>query len=791
MQMNDALERAKTILERLENVKKTSNGWTARCPCHDDKHNSLSISIGDDGYILIHDHARCKTERILTTIGLDMQILFPKVKKTEKKVIATYDYTDVNGKLIHQTIRYEPKGFSQRRPDGKGGWIYSLKGIKPEIYNHPKVRKAINKGERVYKPEGEKDCDNLEKLGLTATTSPMGAGKWQPHYNEYLRNGYICIIPDNDEVGKKHSEQVASSLYGIAKSIKIIELPGLPEKGDVTDFFHTNGKKKGLQLLNELVENTPEWKPQKENDIDEWETPLPFDVFNLPKFPTDCLTPWVADYVKAISEETQTPEDMAAVATLGVLSIPCNKVYKVEGKLGWYEPTPLYCAAIARPGERKSAIMTHVTKILYEYESQTNEQLKPEIAKNQTEKSMLEKELERLKATAAKKGSYESRQEALEKAEELETFEDIKPLRLLADDVSPEKLTSLLADNNGRMAIVSAEGGIFDIMSGRYSQNMNIDVFLKAHAGDTLRVDRVGRSSDYIKEPSLSLVLTIQPDVLTGIMQNSSFRGRGLTARFLYSIPTSKVGMRNIESNSTPEYIKTKYSCNLRALLDVKVPETPYIIKLSREAYKLSIDFAKKLEPRLIGDLEHIADWASKLHGAILRIAGILHVAEHATGKPWEHEISKETLSNAVKIGEYFIEHAKAAFAMMGADKNIDGCKYVLKWLEKQNDTELKKRDIFRGNRGRFKEVAEIEPVLKLLCEYGYLKEYEQSREGAGRKPDKIYKVNPLFQTSIPMDYMDRMDTINNSSEFSPISPISPQDTNIENEDFNVYEGVI
>ena len=131
-------------------------------------------------------------------------------------------------------------------------------------------------------------------------------------------------------------------------------------------------------------------------------------------------------------------------------------------------------------------------------------------------------------------------------------------------------------------------------------------------------------------------------------------------------------------------------------------------------------------------------------------------------------------------IGRYFIEHAKAAFTLMGTDKNIDGCKYVLKWLNQQGQTELKKRDIFRGNRGRFKEVAEIEPVLKLLCEYGYLREYELSKNGAGRKPDKIYKVNPLFLTSDTMDRMDTMDRIAKQCEFSPISPFSPQDTEIK-----------
>lgn len=280
--------------------------------------------------------------------------------------------------------------------------------------------------------------------------------------------------------------------------------------------------------INQQYEKTyEEWQPQneKENAIDSWEIPLPFDTFILPKFPTSCLPSWVAEYVKAVSEETQTPEDMPAVATLGVLSIPCNKIYKIEGKTGWHEPTALYCSTIARPGERKSAIMSHVTRPLYDYEAEENERLSPDIARNATDKEILKKELEKLKEKAAKTGDREIRQEALEKAEELETFAEMKPLRLSADDVSPEKLTGLLADNDGRMAIISAEGGLFDTMAGRYSQSINIDVFLKAHAGDTLRVDRVGRIGEYIKEPALSLVLAIQPDVLTGVMQNSSFRG--------------------------------------------------------------------------------------------------------------------------------------------------------------------------------------------------------------------------------------------------------------------------
>ena len=771
-------------LNKISNIKKQGDGFTGKCPGHDDKQNSLSITEGLDGRVLLHCHAGCSTEKIVEVMGLKVSDLFPDKEPNGRKQVAEYPYKDLAGNIVHKTIRFEPKGFTQCRPDGKGGWIYNLKDIKPILYNLQRVTEAISKGETVYVAEGEKDCDNMGKLSLAATTSPMGAGKWQDHYSDYLINANTVIIPDNDAVGKSHSEQIAKSLQGKAKSIKIIDLtkglPELPQKGDITDFFRILGKIKGLEFLKRLVDNTEEWElqeMQQEEPQEPWEAPIPFDNFNLPSFPTNCFPDWVAEYIEAVAEDTQTPEDMAAVVALGILSVPCNKIYKVEGKPGWQEPTNLFSTVIAKPGERKSAIMAHMTKPIYEYEAEESERLKSDIARNQAEKKILEGESNKLQAVASKDNTALNRAAALDKAEELSKFEDISQARLTCDDISPEKLAGLLADHNGRMAIVSAEGGIFDIMSGRYSQGTNIDVFLKGHAGDPLRVDRIGRSSEYISEPALSMSITIQPDVLTGIMSNSSFRGRGLTARFLYSIPSSKVGARSIECKSLPEYVKSAYCRNIRALLDIKVPETPYILKLSHEAYKLSIEFAKELEPRLIDDLEHIADWASKLHGAILRIAGILHVTEHADQRPWEYDISAGTLHNASMVGRYFIEHAKAAFALMGADKNVDECKYVLRWIEKQGQSELKKRDILRGNR-RFKNVEELEPILKALCEYGYLKEFGQQRDGAVKIFDKSYKVNPLISSPISKDTRD---TQENYDSVSHVSHVSHKDTTSKN----------
>ena len=109
-----------------------------------------------------------------------------------REIVSTYDYTDENGKLLFQTVRYEPKDFRQRRPDGNGGWIWNLKGVPRVLYRLPEVLKA----QVVCVAEGEKDCDNLCKLGFTATTNPIGAGKWRVEYGDVLRGKDALILDE-------------------------------------------------------------------------------------------------------------------------------------------------------------------------------------------------------------------------------------------------------------------------------------------------------------------------------------------------------------------------------------------------------------------------------------------------------------------------------------------------------------------------------------------------------------------------------------------------------------------
>src|SRR6266849_5709232 len=231
-----------TVLSRLKGVKKTSNGWDALCPAHDDSTPSLGVAVTEDGTVLLKCRSQgCSADDICKAIGLTLADLFPARGRNgasgSMNIVATYDYVNADGKLLYQVVRLDPKDFRFRRPDprGKDGWTWNLKGIKRVLYRLPEVLKAVAEGRPVFVVEGEKDADRLARLGFTATTNPGGAGKWDKAYSEILRGAIVVLLPDNDGAGQKHAGLVALNLQGKASLIKIVNLPGLPPKGDVSD----------------------------------------------------------------------------------------------------------------------------------------------------------------------------------------------------------------------------------------------------------------------------------------------------------------------------------------------------------------------------------------------------------------------------------------------------------------------------------------------------------------------------------------------------------------------------
>jgi predicted P-loop ATPase len=261
-------EDARKIVEKLGGRWHGSYG-TACCPAHDDKDPSLSISQTKDGQILWHCHAGCAQADVQQAlvegcfIGATVENGPEKTRPSE--LAAEYSYHDRDGRLLYQVVRSRSKKFQQRRPDGQGGWIWNLRGVKRVPYRLPELIESGNG--LVFVVEGEKDVDALMALGLAATCNPGGANKWRADFAEYLAERDVVILPDNDEPGRKHARAVYKSLLPASRSVRIVELPDLPPKGDVSDWLVKGGTR---DRLLELVDRATQQPPNLQKGHRDW-----------------------------------------------------------------------------------------------------------------------------------------------------------------------------------------------------------------------------------------------------------------------------------------------------------------------------------------------------------------------------------------------------------------------------------------------------------------------------------------------------------------------------------------
>lgn len=515
------------------------------------------------------------------------------------------------------------------------------------------------------------------------------------------------------------------------------------------EFYKPSAKRPEPAVSSDLSAKRPEATNSSESPFPA--EPIPLESVTLPPFPVDALPKDIADYVLAVSESTQTPVDLPAAASIAVLSIGLQKKYVIKPKADWTEPLNTFIGIFMPPSERKSAVCSAMVKPINDYEREWNEAHSAEIDFSASEKNILESKLKAVESQAAKgKADIADVREA---SKQLSDFREKKPLRYYVDDVTPEKLGSIIAENNGKAAIFTPEGGIFDLLKGMYTRHVNIDVFLKGYSGDSIRVDRIGRGSETVYDPALTVMLMAQPGVLAGVMENENFRGRGLTARFLYSVPESRVGTRKYRSAPISGDVRCRYDRCVRNILQDDPPDPPETILLSKEADMLLEAFAVELEPKLRKEYADISEWAGKLVGNIARIAGLLYRASVRIDRNSMTEagnlvVSGKIMENAIRIGRYFIEHARMAFSILGADENIRKCKYVLNAISQQDATELSRRDVLRMCRS-FKSVEDLQPTLDQLVEYGYLAEKScEKSSGKGRPASAVYIVNPcVFRT--------------------------------------------
>lgn len=500
------------------------------------------------------------------------------------------------------------------------------------------------------------------------------------------------------------------------------KLPGAPEikKTDMDAFIAAN--------------SLPELHVDEEG---EWLEPRPIDAVATPgPFPVEVLPDWIADRVRNVAESVSTPVDLPAMVALGALATACMGKVTVGIKDDYIEETNLYLAIAMPPSSGKSPVFKRMTKALYEAEAEFRELAEPKILAAQNNVKAVEKEV----AKAINRGADASEITSLSKAEHEARKAVPSSPQLISDDATPEAFAELLDANEGRMAIMSTEGGPFEMMAGRYSEGnkSRLEVYLGAWSGDTVRVNRIRRDEPIIIPKALaSLLVTVQPVVLQDLAKD--MRGKGLTARIMYSLPPHH--RKDYRAPSEPQDVAEEYDRRLGALVR-KWRSVTYgtTLMLAPQARERWMDFAQEISDRTMGDLAGVAEWVGKMTASVARVAALLHVAAGTD----TNEISEARIVDAIKVGEYWLEHALAVHELWDVDGTTRRAHAVIEHVHAAGELTFKPRDVYFSDRRTFPDRGAFDDAVALLIDAGWVRLVEGKHGAHGSSKDApTYEMNP------------------------------------------------
>ncbi|MDI6915741.1 MAG: YfjI family protein [Desulfitobacteriaceae bacterium] len=502
-----------------------------------------------------------------------------------------------------------------------------------------------------------------------------------------------------------------------------------------------------------------QWTP---DTIEDWPDPEPLiPEINLPKFPTEVLPAILREFSQEESEFTQTPSELTGLLSIAACGLTVSKRFIVEAAPGWVEPLNLYVMVIMESGTRKTAVAQAVMEPLVAWEMNQTRSLAPEIANARNLRDINDGLLTRLKSELMKTSDERRRVDLQNKLNETSRSmneQDIPTMpRLLADDVTPEKLVVLLAEQKGRLGILSTEGNIVEIMAGRYADGrQNLEVFLKAHSREDIRDDRISRKSNFVHHAALTMALAVQPDVINTMAATTTARERGLMGRFLYAVPPRMLGKRKIHTEPVSPATRQAYHELIEHLLNdpgLRDGSGEYIaetISFSTEAQTTFDAFRLWLENELNpwGGLGNLPDWGSKLAGAVARLSGIFWLIEtegHPARKPIPNEIAERTIRLAQ---EFLVPHAQHIYRIFDTESATKGALRLLDWIRDKGISEFSARDSFNQLRkGKHLDtMAKMTAALNRLLETGHIRAIED-RGGyprhAGRPESQRFVVHP------------------------------------------------
>jgi replicative DNA helicase len=484
-------------------------------------------------------------------------------------------------------------------------------------------------------------------------------------------------------------------------------------------------------------------------EVEPWPEPIPIGSTTAPApFPLDAFPSWVADQCAQAAVEMQLTPDLAAQLAITCLSVVTASRLEIQVRGRWVEGTVTYIVTSLPPSAGKSPTLNMMTDVIDTYEESLIEASGKQIADREIERRIREHDRDSL----VKKGE-ESQAKAV--SDELLDLPELHTPRLITDDATPEKLAVMMGEQSGRIAVLSAEGGgLFGMILGKYSDGKsNLELYLGAWSRDKYVRDRVVGPPVIIRKAHLTIGLCLQPDVLRSLSSRPELAGRGLTSRFMYSVPAVTVGARDLMR--TPTYddaIEATYNRRILAIateLDHRVPvgSDPVRLTLAPDALHAFLTWQQQREwDRAPGQpLQHMAEWVSKCDSSTVRLAAMLHVADLNDD---DTPVSVEIMRRAMLVGDYWTSHATAAFDLMGVDELSIGARVLIDWIAANGADEVSVSELHRSHRRRFPRVADIVETVELLVERGWLRPVDNSALPLRLLVGKPGQQSPKFAVS-------------------------------------------
>jgi hypothetical protein len=702
--------------------------------------------------------------------------------EAKPEIEASFDYTDENGQLLFQVARkvfrkpdgtlvMTPEGkpaktFRQRHRDPKAGiWIWNVQGVRLVPYRLPDLLKAVAVPRTVFIVEGEKKVDALRAAGLQATCSPMGAGKWRQEFAPYFAGGFVVILPDNDAPGRDHGQQIAASLHGTAKSIKVLTLPGLPNKGDVIDWLAAGHN---AAELKDLVAKTATWVPLAENQeapkpgpgsssADEaeqiWQEPkhlpsslLPVKAFDLTFLPA-MIAPWVAD----IADRMQCPPDFVGIPALVALGTVIGRRIGVrpQRRTDWIEVPNLWACLVGRPGMLKSPAMSEALKPLHRLEAdarKSNDEARKDHA--------AALEAHKLKVETARAAAKKALQGAGNPIEMLRLDEPEAPKdrRYIANDCTYEALGEILVDNpNGVLAFRDELVSLLKTLD-REEYAAARGFFLTAWGGTSgYTFDRIIRGRRHIEAACVGMLGSTQPAKLAEYVRRAVSGGAGddgMIQRFGMLVwPDGSPEWVNVDRY--PDSAARQAAWGTFDRLDKLTPddvgavrdqfEALPFFRFDDEAQEIFDQWRGSLEARLRSSDLHPAleSHLAKYRKLVPSLALLCALADGAAGA-----IDAGSCLRALALAEYLESHAKRVYGA-GSEAETAAAKAILVRIRRGDlDDGFTCRTIHQRDWSNLSDLEQVQAGLNLLVDNDWIID-RTAKSPAGGRPKTAYLINP------------------------------------------------